>query len=64
MRLLDKLMAKEDKDFLLDLLEGDIARICVSRDIEEIVVHLGFAIDRLSMLAYSRIKELKEVEKE
>ena len=64
MRLLDKPMAKEDKEFLLDMLEGNIAKVCVSNDVEEIVVQLGFAIDKLSMLAYSRIKKLKEVEKD
>ena len=64
MRLLNKLLDKEEKEFLLDMLQGNIARICVSDDVEEVVAQLGFAIDRLSMLAYSRIKEIKEVEKE
>ena len=64
MNLLDKPLGREEKDFLLDMLKGNIARVCVSDDVEEIVMHLGFAIDRLSMVAYSRIKELEEVEKD
>lgn len=64
MRLLNKPLDKEEKDFLLDMLKGDIARICASDEVEEIVVQLGFAIDRISTLAYSRIKQLKEVEKD
>ena len=64
MRLLNKPLDKEEKEFLLDMLQGDIARICVSSDIEKVVAQLGFAVDRLSTLAYSRIKELKEREKE
>ena len=60
MRLLDKPLTREEKRKTLDMLEGNISRICVSDDPEEIVKSLGFAIDRLSMIAYSRIKELKE----
>ena len=59
MRLLDKPLEREEKNFCLDMIKGNIARICVSDDAEEIVCHLGFAIDRLSTLAYSRIKQLK-----
>lgn len=36
-----------------------IARIAVSDNVEEVVAQLGFAIDRLSLLAYSRIKEIE-----
>lgn len=60
MRLLDKPYTKHETRSTLDMLEGNIARVCVSDDPEEIVKSLGFAIDRLSMIAYSRIKELKE----
>ena len=60
MRLLNKSLDREEKDFLLDMLKGNIARVCASDDIEEIVAQLGFAIDRLSIIAYSRIKEIKE----
>ena len=45
---------------MLDMLRGNINRISVSNDIEEIVCQLNFAVDRLSAVAYSRIKELTE----
>lgn len=60
MRLLDNPLTQQEKRNILDMLDGNIARICVSDDSVEIVKSLGFAIDRLSMIAYSRIKELKE----
>lgn len=59
MRLLDKSLTTQEKRNELDMLEGNIARIAVSDNVEEVVAQLGFAIDRLSLLAYSRIKELK-----
>ena len=47
---------------MLDMLEGNISRICVSDSPEEIICQLAFASERLHILAYSRIKELnKEV---
>lgn len=60
MRLLDKPLTRDKKDELLRMLDGNIARLCVSDDPEEIISSLGFAIDRLNTMAYSRIKELKE----
>ena len=60
MRLIDKPLSVKEKEFELDMVKGNISRICVSDDIEEIICQLGFAIDRLSMLAYSRVKEIKE----
>lgn len=60
MWLLDKPLEREQKNFSLDMLKGNIARICVSDDVEEIICQLGFAVDRLSILAYSRVKELKQ----
>jgi len=62
MYLLDKPLTQNERDNIQDSLKGNICRICVSNDPEEILVHLGFAIDRLSMLAYSNIKSLKEKE--
>lgn len=62
MKLLDKPLSHKERDDMHDLLKGNICRVCVSDDPEEIIRHLGFAIDRLSMLAYSRIKEIKEKE--
>lgn len=60
MRLIDEPFTKQEKDNMLDSLDGCICRICVSDDPEEIVRMLGFANDYLSMLAYSRMKQIKE----
>ena len=62
MRLIDKPFTIQEKDEALRSLDGCICRICVSDDAEEIVRMLGFANDYLSMLAYSRMKQIKEVE--
>ena len=62
MRLLDKPLTQQEREEMRDMLKGNICRICVSNDPEEIIAHLGFAIDRLSMLAYSNIKEIKAKE--
>ena len=43
-----------------ELLNGNIVRIFLSDDVEEIVSQLGFATERLSMLAYSRVIELQQ----
>ena len=59
MRLLDKSLTTQEKRNELDMLEGNIARIAVSDNVEEVVARLGFAIDGLSLLAYSRIKEIE-----
>jgi len=59
MKLLDTPLTDCEKDDILKILDGNICRICISDDPEEIVCMLGFAVDRLSMLAYSRIKQLK-----
>ena len=59
MRLLEKSLTTQEKKNELDMLEGNIARIAVSDNVEEVVAQLGFAIDRLSLLAYSRIKEIE-----
>lgn len=62
MRLLDKPYTRTERDNVIRMLEGNINRICVSDDPEEIIRCLGFAINDLSMLAYSRVKELNEQE--
>lgn len=59
-KLLERPYTKEEKRQILDMLHGNINRISVSNDIEEIVCQLNFALDRLSAVAYSRIKELTE----
>lgn len=57
-KLLERPYTKEEKRQILDMLHGNLNRISVSNDIEEIVCQLNFALDRLSAVAYSRIKEL------
>ena len=59
MRLLDKPFAKIEKDNTLQMLDGCICRICVSDDPEEIVRMVGFANDYISMLAYSRMIQIR-----
>ena len=61
-KLLDRPFTNEEKRQVLDMLRGNINRISVSNDIEEIMCQLNFAVDRLSAVAYSRIKELTERE--
>lgn len=61
-KLLDRSFTNDENRQILDMLHGNINRISVSNDIEEIVCQLNFAVDRISALAYSRIKELKEGE--
>lgn len=60
MKLLDEPLTKDNKKLLKEYLIGNINRIFVSNNPEEIVCMLGFAVDRLNMLAYSRIKELQK----
>ena len=59
MMLLDKPFNKIEKDNTLKMLNGCICRICVSDDPEEIVRMVGFANDSISMLAYSRMIQLR-----
>lgn len=59
-KLLDRPYTNEEKMQILDTLRGNINRISVSTDVEEIVCQLNFAVDGLSAVAYSRIKEIRE----
>lgn len=61
-KLLDRPYTNEEKMQILDTLRGNINRISVSTDVEEIVCQLHFAVDRLSAVAYSRIKETRDGE--
>lgn len=56
MFLLDKILTRQEVDNLLESIKGNINRICVSDDQEEIICQLGFATDYLHMIAYSKIK--------
>lgn len=58
MRLLDAPLNSKEKEQIIEMLKGNISRICVSDSLEEIICQLGFATDRLHLLAYSRIKSL------
>ena len=58
-KLLDRPFTNDEKRQMLDMLQGNINRISVSDDIEEILCQLNFAVDGISSVAYSRIKELK-----
>ena len=58
-KLLDRPFTSDEKREILNMLQGNINRISVSDDIEEILCQLNFAVDRISSVAYSRIKELK-----
>lgn len=62
MRLLHKPLDNKEKREMKELLDGNIVRIFLSDDVEEIVSQLGFATERLSMLAYSRVIELQQKE--
>ena len=61
-KLLNRPYTKRRKDADLDTLRGNINRISVSTDVEEIVCQLNFAVDGLSAVAYSRIKEIRDGE--
>ena len=60
MNLLDKPFTNMEKDDKLQMLDGCICRICVSDDPEEIVRMVGFANDYISMLAYSRMMQIRK----
>lgn len=60
MKILNEPFSYKELHNELDLLNDNIVRITTSNDPEIIVRSLGFAIDRLSMIAYSRIMELKD----
>lgn len=60
MRLLLEPLDYKERREMKELLNGNIVRIFLSDDVEEIVSQLGFATERLSMLAYSRVIELQQ----
>ncbi len=59
MRLLDS-TNEFNKESELRLLDGNICRICVSDDPLELARMVGFACDRINMLAQYRILQLQE----
>ncbi len=62
MRILDNTNDKFERDFELRMLEGNINRICVSDDPLEVTRMVGFACDRINMLAQYRMLQLQERE--
>lgn len=62
MHLLDSPLPYQTIKNMLESIQGNICRLSVSDDPVEIASSLGFAIDRLSTIAYSRIKEIASKE--
>lgn len=60
MKLMNRPFTEREKREMLDMLNGNIARICVSDDPQEVVSHLSFATERLGMLACSRAMEFRK----
>ncbi len=58
MRLLDKPLEQKVIEEMNRMINGNICRINVSDDVEEIVNQLGFAVNSLALIAYSRTMEL------
>ena len=59
-KILDVPYTSQEKMDILKSIDGNIARISVSDDMQEILCHLNFAVDRLTSVAYSRMVELTE----
>lgn len=59
-KILDVPYTSQEKMAILKSIDGDIARISISDDMQEILCHLNFAVDRLTSVAYSRIVEIME----
>lgn len=62
-QLLNKPLSQTEKRYLLDMLQGNINRISVSQDIVEISQMLNYAVDRLTLIAQSRVLELRDKNK-
>lgn len=63
MRLLDKPLSIDEFNNEFNMLQGNINLICLGESVTEVIKMLGFAVDRLNLLAYSQILELKSVSK-
>ena len=62
MRILDKPLSDIKFTDERDALKLHEYRMCVTNDVGELIQQLGFAVDRLNLLAYSRYLGLKERE--
>ena len=58
---MDKPFTREEKDDALQVLDGCIARICVSDNPIEIIRRVGFVNDYISMLAQSNMLKIQAV---
>ena len=61
-KLLNRPYTNEENMQNHDTLRANKNRISVSTDVEEIVCQLNIAVDGLSAVAYSRIKEIRDGE--
>lgn len=59
-QLLNKPLTNTEKRYQLDMLQGNINRLAVSQDIVEISQMLNYAVDRLTLIAQSRVLELRD----
>ena len=59
-QILNKPLTKTEKIYQLDMLQGNINRLAVSQDIVEITQMLNFSVDRLTLIAQSRVLELRD----
>ena len=62
MRILDKPLSDIKFTDELEELKINEYRMCVTNDVGELIQQLGFAVDRLNLIAYSRYLLLKERE--
>lgn len=58
-RLLSEPLTYYELDQLRKTLDGELNRIFVSNDVEEIAAMIMFATDIIATMGYSRIKEIK-----
>ena len=62
MRILDKPLSDIEFTNELNMFKGNEYRMFVTDNVVELIQQLGFAVDRLNLLAYSRYLLLKERE--
>ena len=60
MRLLDEPLTFKQIQYELDMLKGNLSMIATSKDIYTISKDLAFAVDRINIIAHSRIKQILE----
>ena len=63
MRAYAERLTREEKEFIIRLLDGNKNRICVSDDPVEIVSMLSFAVDHLCQLAINNLLRIADENK-